>query len=211
LLDFHRHPSLLEVVLTSGLGDESTSLALQWVYVFNVANHYLSDDREVKNAGQIVKKDKASQLLELALLVHGVGRQLGLPPGLQPGGCTPVETLVMRFIYEHPGTGPGEASKGTLLPSSNFSRALRSLESKGLLRRQTHSRDARSVRLYLTALAEEDFKRMRNAWSRALEGIITDPGAVELVNDVLRKIEKELIARRRRNGKRIRTVKAGGC
>jgi MarR family transcriptional regulator, temperature-dependent positive regulator of motility len=111
--------------------------------------------------------------------------------------CTPLESAVMRFIDRNPGTSARAASEATLLPSSNFSRALRGLEKKGLVRRDVNERDARGVHLYPTARAQENLQHLREAWSRALEGIVDDPETIDLVSATLRRIENELIARRR--------------
>ncbi len=40
-------------------------------------------------------------------------------------------------------------------------------------------------------------RRAGTAWSRALEGTVDDPGTIDVVNATLRRIENELIARRR--------------
>ena len=145
-------------------------------------------------------KDHVSPLVELADLIHGIGRQLRPPSDLEPGLCTPVEITVMRFINLNPGTSARAASTATLLPSSNFSRVVRGLEAKGLVRRESDARDARSVRLYPTSLAEKNLKRLRDAWSHSLEGIIEDPKTIKAINKTLRRIEAELIARRRPAG-----------
>lgn len=141
-------------------------------------------------------EEEISRLYELADLIHGVSRQLPAPTGLEPGACTPVEITVMRFIHQNPGTSTRAASEATRLPSSNFSRALRGLERKGLIRRVANTRDARGVQLHLTALAHENFRRMRDAWSQALQGLVDDPALLDRVNAMLRRIEAELIARR---------------
>lgn len=146
--------------------------------------------------------EDTSRLFELADLIHGVGRQLRPPPDLEPGMCTPIETTVMRFINNNPGTSARTAAEGTLLPSSNFSRVVRSLETKGLVRREADVRDARGVRLYPTDLAQENRKRLRSEWSRALEGIFDDPSAIDFINTVLRRVESELIRRRKGTGER---------
>jgi DNA-binding MarR family transcriptional regulator len=114
--------------------------------------------------------------------------------------CTPVESAVMRFIDRNPGSSARAASEATLLPSSNFSRALRGLEDKGLVRREVDARDARGVRLYPTERARENLRHLRDTWSRALEGIVDEPETIDLVNTTLRRIESELVARRRRAG-----------
>jgi MarR family transcriptional regulator, temperature-dependent positive regulator of motility len=145
-----------------------------------------------------VNDDEASRLFDLADLILAVGRQLRSSPGYAPEWCTPLESAVMRFIDRNPGTSAGAASEATLLPSSNFARALRGLEEKGLVRRDIDARDARGVRLYPTARARENLQDLREAWSRALEGIVDDPETIDLVNATLRRVENELTARRRR-------------
>ena len=141
--------------------------------------------------------DEVSRLFELADLIHAISRQLRPPSDLEPGICTAVEINVMRFITKNPGTSASIASAATLLPSSNFSRILRGLEAKGLVQRRSDTRDARSVRLYPTTLAKKNFSRLRDAWSRSLEGIVDDSATVDAINLTLRRIETELIARRR--------------
>lgn len=106
----------------------------------------------------------------------------------------------MRFINQNPGTTAGVASEATLLPSSNFSRVVRELEKKGLVRRESNASDARSVQLYPTAVAARNLKRMRDAWSQSLGGIVNDPKTIDSINKTLRLIEKELIERRRGSG-----------
>lgn len=106
----------------------------------------------------------------------------------------------MRFIDRNPGSSARAASEATLLPSSNFGRALRGLEEKGLVRREVDARDARCARLYPTERARENLGHLRDAWSRALEGTVDDPDTIDLLNTTLRRIENELVARRRRAG-----------
>ncbi len=140
--------------------------------------------------------DDASRLFDLADLILAVGRQIRSPHDLSADWCTPVESTVMRFIDRNPGTSARAASEATLLPSSNFSRALRSLEDKGLVRREAGARDARTVHLYPTARARENLQQLRDAWSRTLSGTVDDPETIDLVNATLRRIENQLAARR---------------
>lgn len=140
--------------------------------------------------------DEVSRLFDLADLILAVGRQLRSAPGYSPEWCTPLESAVMRFIDRNPGTSARAASEATLLPSSNFSRALRGLEMKGLVRRDVDAQDARGVRLYPTARACENLQRLRDTWSQALEGIVDDPGIIDCVNATLRRIENGLTMRR---------------
>ena len=139
-----------------------------------------------------MKHQDADQLYQLADLVHAVARLLPAPADLKPGPCTPVEINVMQFIGKNPGTSASVAASATLLLPSNFSRVLKGLIAKGLLRREIDENDARGVRLYPTALANANTRHLRDAWSRALAGVATDMATVELVNAALRRIETEL-------------------
>lgn len=139
---------------------------------------------------------KAQRLFELADLVHGISRQLPAPRSLEPGICTPIEIHVMRCISQNPGSAAHMISRASRLPSSNFARVLRGLEAKGLVQRRADDQDGRVVNLYLTDLAAQNFVRMRDAWSEALDGIIDDPSEIEAVNRILRRIEQALVDRR---------------
>jgi DNA-binding MarR family transcriptional regulator len=147
-----------------------------------------------------VNDDDVSRLFDLADLVLAVGRQIRASPDRLSEMCTPLESAVMRFIDRNPGTSARAASEATLLASSNFSRALRGLEKKGLVRRAADARDARCVRLYPTERAQENLQRLRDAWSRTLDGIVDDPETIDFLNETLRHIENELVARRRHVG-----------
>ncbi|MFJ2817143.1 MarR family winged helix-turn-helix transcriptional regulator [Streptomyces sp. NPDC087294] len=140
---------------------------------------------------------EAASLHELADLIVAVGRQLRPPsdPAFEP--CTPIEISVMRFIHRNPGTSAREAATATLLPTSNFSRVLRGLEKRDLVDRVVDERSARSVRLYPTDKARQNLQYLRDNWDRTLRGIIDDPATIDIVNTTLRRIEKELVARRR--------------
>ena len=111
----------------------------------------------------------------------------------------------MRFIDRNPGAPARAVAEATLLPSPNVSRILRSLERKGLITRQMDARDARGICLHLTPLARENRDRLRETWSSALAGIVDDATTLDLVNETLRRVEAELIARRRRSTARPRT------
>ncbi|MFJ2905578.1 MarR family winged helix-turn-helix transcriptional regulator [Streptomyces sp. NPDC087212] len=140
---------------------------------------------------------EAASLHELADLIVAVGRQLRPPsdPAFEP--CTPIEISVMRFIHRNPGTSAREAATATLLPTSNFSRVLRGLEKRDLVDRVVDERSARSVRLYPTDKARQNLQYLRDNWDQTLRGIIDDPATIDIVNTTLRRIEKELAARRR--------------
>ncbi len=144
--------------------------------------------------------DEVSRLFDLADLIFAVARQIRPPHDRSTEMCTPVESIVMRFIDRNPGTFAGVAAEATLLPSSNFSRVLRGLEKKGLVRRDIDTDDSRCVRLYPTARARQNLRHLREAWSQTLDGIEDDPETIDLVNTTLRRIERELTARRPRVG-----------
>jgi DNA-binding MarR family transcriptional regulator len=110
---------------------------------------------------------------------------------------SPVESTVMRFINQNPAISGRAVSDATMLSSSNLARILRGLEEKGLIRRESDLKDARAVRLYLTDLAHANLKLLRNSWSRMLDGLIEDEGAIDLVNGVLRRVDEGLLARRK--------------
>lgn len=137
----------------------------------------------------------ASHLFDFAELILAVGRQIHPAHDRSVGMCTPVESAVMRFINRSPGTSARAASEATLLPFSNLSRVVRGLEVKRLVRREVDPRDARCVRLYLTAQAEENLQHLRDTWSRTLQETV-DPAAFDGLNAALRQIENELNARR---------------
>jgi len=93
-----------------------------------------------------VNDAEISRLFDLADLVLAVGRQIRASQDRAIDMCTPVESAVIRFIQRNPGTSARAASEATLLPSSNFSRVLRTLEEKGLVRRDVAPHDgARAV------------------------------------------------------------------
>ena len=140
--------------------------------------------------------ENESRLADLADAVVGVVRQLRLPTDPAFVECTPVEISVMRVINRRPGASAREVSEATLLPSSNFSRVLRGLESKGLVSRAVDARDARVVRLFPTELARESTEALRKTWSETLEGVVDNPTELDLVVKTLRHIEDELITRR---------------
>ena len=71
---------------------------------------------------------------------------------------------------------------------------------KGLIRREVDARDARTAHLYPTARAHENFQHLRAAWSRTLEGTVDDSETIDFINAPPRRIENELVKRRRRAG-----------
>jgi MarR family transcriptional regulator, temperature-dependent positive regulator of motility len=144
-----------------------------------------------------VDEERASRLFELADLILAVGRQIHAAKEFGAESWTPLESAVMRFIDRNPGTSASAAAEATQLISSNFSRALRGLERKGLVRRDIDQHDGRRVRLYPTDRAQDNLRQLREVWSRLLVGIVPDTDEVEAVSSTLRRIEAELVARAR--------------
>lgn len=143
--------------------------------------------------------ERASQLFELADLILAVGRQIYASKYVPAEPWTPLEIAVMRFIDRNPGTSAGVAAEATQLISSNFSRALRSLEAKGLVRRDVDKDDSRRVHLFPTARAHDNLQSLRDVWSRLLDDIVNDPEEVDALISTLRRLETELTARTRRD------------
>ncbi|OLT00256.1 MarR family transcriptional regulator [Pseudonocardia sp. CNS-004] len=140
---------------------------------------------------------QSSRLFELADLILAVGRLIHASKEVPADSWTPLESAVMRFIDRNPGTSAGAAAEATQLISSNFSRAVRSLEGKGMVRRDVDPHDARRVLLYPTAQAQDNLQRLHDVWSRLLEGVVLDPDEIDAVTSTLRRIETELVARAR--------------
>lgn len=138
-----------------------------------------------------------SRLFELADLILAVGRLIYASKEFPAESWTPLESAVMRFIDRNPGTSASAAAEATQLISSNFSRAVRGLENKGMVRRDVDQHDARRVRLYPTTQAHDNLRRLHDVWSRLLDGIVSDPDEIEAVSSTLRRIETELLVRAR--------------
>ena len=136
-----------------------------------------------------------SSLFELADSILAISRYIQASKSFASHGWTPIESAVMRFVDRNPGTTASAAAEATKLISSNFSRALRGLERKGVVRREIDPEDARRVRLYPTDLARDNLKRLHDLWTGLLDGIIDDAGEVDRVNAMLRRVEAGFVAR----------------
>ena len=147
-------------------------------------------------------EEDAARRFELADLILAISRHVHASKAFAFDSWSPLESAVMRFIDRNPGTSASAAAEATQLISSNFSRALRSLEKKGLVRRDVDQNDARRVHLYPTELAHENLRLLRDVWGRLLDGIIDDPADIDRVNITLRRIEAELLARDRHTTRR---------
>lgn len=140
-------------------------------------------------------EEQTPRLFELADLILAVSRHIGASKEGEVESGTPLEGAVMRYIDRHPGTTAGAAAEATQMISSNFSRAVRRLEKAGLVRRDADQHDARRVRLYPTEKAQENLRRLREVWSRLLEGAVTESDEIDAAISTLRSIETRLVAR----------------
>ncbi|HUQ54687.1 MarR family winged helix-turn-helix transcriptional regulator [Lentzea sp.] len=138
-------------------------------------------------------EDQKSRLFELADLITAVGRQIhAAKEGLGEERWSALDVAVMRYIDRNPGTSARAAADATQQISSNFSRALRGLEQKGLVHRETDREDARRVRLYPTARAKENLQRLNDVWSELLDGVVSDDEEADAMIAALRRIETGL-------------------
>jgi len=63
---------------------------------------------------------------------------------------TPTRFYAMHHISEQPGLSSSELSERLLCDKSNVTRIVKGLEKQGLLERQPHEKDGRTLRLFLT-------------------------------------------------------------
>lgn len=142
-----------------------------------------------------MEHERLSPLFSVADLILAVSRQLSqFDDG--SGDLTPLETTVLRHVDRNPGATAGAAARATLLPASNFSRALRSLESKGYVRREADPTDARAARLHPTDKASANLARLDETWSVMLDGILDEDEIAQTISR-LERVEHSLAERRR--------------
>jgi DNA-binding MarR family transcriptional regulator len=144
-----------------------------------------------------VEEAHTARLFELADMILAVSRHIHAAKDTGAESWTPLESSIMRFIDRNPGTSPRAAAEATQLISSNFSRALRALEKKGLVRREVDEHDARRARLYPTESAHQNLQYLRDVWSHLLDGVLDDPAEIEATTATLQRIETHLVTRSR--------------
>jgi|EndMetStandDraft_6_1072998.scaffolds.fasta_scaffold92177_2 DNA-binding MarR family transcriptional regulator len=116
------------------------------------------------------------RLADLADMILALARTIAteLQPDEQVVELTVTEINVLRFVDRHPGASPTEVAAATGLQRSNLSRAVRSLESKGLVKRSTDGGDGRHAQLHTTRRADANLRRLRAHWSRLLSSAGAD-------------------------------------
>lgn len=111
---------------------------------------------------------------------------------------TGTEVAVIRETIRSPGCTPSHVAAVTGLRRSNVSTAIRVLESRGMLRRQRTSSDARTVELWATDVALQNIDHMRQLWVERLRGLPADAliggvGALEAIERIARESRDPVI------------------
>ncbi len=134
--------------------------------------------------------DRAAQLADLAHFVLSVARDLRLNGHEDPGvvEISELESLVMDHVQRHPGVSPSRICATVGIRSSNTSAVLRSLEAKGMIRRDPDPGDRRAVRVHPTEAAARNLATVRREWSRFLAPHVDDSAALETAVELLRGI-----------------------
>jgi DNA-binding MarR family transcriptional regulator len=133
-------------------------------------------------------------VVELADLVLSVARKITVRGHADPQVIvlTPLESLVLRHLHEHPGSSPSSVAREAGLTTSNMSAALRSLVAKGLVQRCADPGDGRSLRLFPTACADENFARVSAEWTAMLAPLIAARQELAGAVRVLRELDRGL-------------------
>lgn len=93
------------------------------------------------------------------------------PRAARRGPLTGTEIAVIRQIHRAPRATPSQIAEATGLRRSNVSTAIRALEAGGLVVRDQHAGNARSVALVPTALASESVARINAYWAALLQDV----------------------------------------
>ncbi|HEY0186210.1 MAG TPA: MarR family transcriptional regulator [Cellulomonas sp.] len=138
------------------------------------------------------------QLADLADAITALAHRLKNHCRAADGGSplTGTEILVIRQVHGAPGASPTDVAGATGLSRSATSTALRTLEARGLVRREQSAQDARTARLHPTPAADENLRRVRAEWAGTLRragAVATDPAAQGV--DALRALARALSAR----------------
>lgn len=134
------------------------------------------------------------RMADLADLILALARTISTEAHMdaQVVELTATEVNVMRFVDRHPGASPTAVAAATGLQRSNLSRALRALESKGLVERSVGGDDARHARLHPTRRAEANLRRLRENWSRLLGDAGADRRNLDAALTLLAELEAGL-------------------
>ena len=145
------------------------------------------------------RRPRGDQLADLADLVMTVARAVKAHVADDPSvfELSVTEVTVLRYLDHHPDVSPSTVAAATGLQRSNLSRALRELESKGLVRRSVDPADSRGVVVRLTELAAENLTTLRGIWARLLGDALEASGEQHDIASavaLLRALERGLYA-----------------
>lgn len=106
---------------------------------------------------------------ELAQLIHGMAEHLRITYQNCDGvALAPLPMEVMQTIVQSPGLTVAEISSLLGKFPSNISVAVKDLDSKDLVRRETNPTDKRFVRLFPSDLAIEKVELVYDSWERQI-------------------------------------------
>ncbi len=107
---------------------------------------------------------------------------------------TELERLVIRDLYQYPGSSPSELSARVKMKSSNTSAILRTLEAKGFVERHPDQQDGRSSRIFLTDLAHESIALVQSETSSLLAALNFDGTELDRVVQAFSDFEANLLS-----------------
>jgi len=104
--------------------------------------------------------DVAITLRELAWTIHRRA-----PERAHVGPIPTTEVALLKQVVDTPGTTVGELARTLGLKQSNTSAALRSLEGRGFIVRESSEHDRRVVRIHATPSGTREHEAISAAWS----------------------------------------------
>jgi DNA-binding MarR family transcriptional regulator len=107
------------------------------------------------------------------------------------------ERIALRVIDRAGGIAPSELAELVGLQRSNLSTALRGLETKGLVTRESDGGDGRGVVVRSTPLAGENLQRLRRNWTELLADATPPEADLDAAAELLEHMTTALIERRR--------------
>ncbi|MFC9559949.1 MarR family winged helix-turn-helix transcriptional regulator [Agromyces sp. NPDC056965] len=123
-----------------------------------------STDRDTR-APRLLEQDASLQrvaitLRELAWTIHRRA-----PERAHVGPIPTTEVALLKQVVDGPGATVGELARTLGLRQSNTSAALRSLEGRGLITRESSAADRRVVRIWATPDGVREHEAIADAWS----------------------------------------------
>jgi DNA-binding MarR family transcriptional regulator len=109
-------------------------------------------------------------------------------------GVTGPQRFVLRMVERAPGSSSGELAEYLHLHPSTLTGVLQRLEGRGLLKREKDPKDARRIRLALTARGKQVLQKRRSSVEAVVSLAISreERGALLAAAEVLRRITSAL-------------------